>query len=108
MLLDEPTTFLDLAHQIELLDLCATSTPAGDDGRGAARPQPGRPYADHLVVMKAVRVVQGDPREVMTADWSRTSSRWACVVVPCPVTGAPAGACAADTGGNSTPPAACG
>ena len=27
LLLDEPTTFLDLAHQIEVLDLLAASSP---------------------------------------------------------------------------------
>ena len=44
LLLDEPTTFLDLAHQIEILDLIASlvRTRRQHRRRRAARPQPGR------------------------------------------------------------------
>jgi iron complex transport system ATP-binding protein len=71
VLLDEPTTFLDIAHQIELLELCVrlnreqgtTMVAVLHDLNQAAR------YADHLVVMKAgVIVAQGDPRAVLTAE----------------------------------------
>ena len=44
LLLDEPTTFLDIAHQFEVLDLCADLHETGAHaGRRAARPQPGLP-----------------------------------------------------------------
>ena len=45
LLLDEPTTFLDISHQIDVLDLLLDlNARAGHDrGHGAARPQPGRP-----------------------------------------------------------------
>ena len=47
LLLDEPTTFLDIAHQIEVLDLCAElHERRPHDRRGAARPQPGLPLRD--------------------------------------------------------------
>ena len=71
VLLDEPTTFLDIAHQVELLELCVRLNREQDttmvavlhDLNQAAR------YADHIVVMKAGRIVaQGDPREVVTAE----------------------------------------
>jgi ferric enterobactin transport system ATP-binding protein len=71
VLLDEPTTFLDIAHQIELLELCVrlnreqgvTMVAVLHDLNQAAR------YADHLVVMKHGGIVaQGDPAAVMTAD----------------------------------------
>lgn len=45
LLLDEPTTFLDIAHQVEVLDLvhAAERGTRPDGRRGAARPQPGGP-----------------------------------------------------------------
>lgn len=71
MLLDEPTTFLDLAHQVEVLDLLAELNQA--EGRTvvlvlhdlnlACR------YAHHLVAMKAGSIAaQGPPAEVITPD----------------------------------------
>jgi iron complex transport system ATP-binding protein len=71
MLLDEPTTFLDLAHQIEVLDLLAELNDR--DGRTivlvlhdlnlACR------YADHLIAMKDGRIVtEGAPDAVITSD----------------------------------------
>jgi len=69
LLLDEPTTFLDLAHQIEVLDLLYDLNQAQQrtivmvlhDLNQACR------YADNLIALKAGRVyAQGIPREVMT------------------------------------------
>lgn len=69
LLLDEPTTFLDLAHQVEVLDLVHTLTAAHGlttvvvlhDLGLAAR------YADQLVVLDRGRVhAVGHPREVLT------------------------------------------
>lgn len=71
MLLDEPTSFLDIAHQVEVLDLVrdlsldrgTTVVMVLHDLAMAAR------YADHLVAMRGGRVVaQGGPREVVTAE----------------------------------------
>ncbi|MET8092726.1 ABC transporter ATP-binding protein [Micromonospora sp. NPDC005220] len=92
LLLDEPTTFLDLAHQVEVLDLLhrlrvergRTVVAVLHDLNQAAR------YADHLIAMRAGAVVAaGPPREILTADLVRDVFGLACVVVPCPVTGAP-------------------
>ena len=64
LLLDEPTTYLDLAHQVEMLDLLAdlnarrgtTVVMVLHDLNLAAR------YADHLVAMRDGRVVaEGTP-----------------------------------------------
>ena len=68
MLLDEPTTFLDLAHQVEVLDLLAElnaterrTVVAADDLNLACR------YAHHLVAMKDGAIVcHGPPAEVIT------------------------------------------
>ncbi|MGO1182443.1 MAG: ABC transporter ATP-binding protein [Micrococcaceae bacterium] len=69
MLLDEPTTYLDISHQLELLELCRdlnrqrgrTLVLVLHDLNQACR------FADHLIVMKDGGIVtQGAPAEVMT------------------------------------------
>ncbi|WP_415952328.1 ABC transporter ATP-binding protein [Streptomyces sp. KLOTTS4A1] len=92
LLLDEPTTYLDISHQVEVLDLVRqlnhdkgrTVVVVLHDLNQAAR------YADHLVAMKAGEVVaSGPPAEVVTADLVREVFGLDCVVVPDPVTGSP-------------------
>lgn len=69
ILLDEPTTFLDIAHQIALLELLAELRDQGrtvvavlHDLNQAAR------YADNLVMLRQGKVhAQGAPAEVFTA-----------------------------------------
>ena len=77
LLLDEPTTFLDINHQVELLDLLTRSQPrAGTtivivlhDLNLACR------YADHLVAMKDGAIVaEGAPTAIVTPPLSATSS----------------------------------
>ncbi len=71
LLLDEPTTYLDIAHQVEMLDLLAdlnhrrrtTVVMVLHDLNLSAR------YAHHLVVMRAGRIVAlGAPAEVVTEE----------------------------------------
>ncbi|SNT54609.1 iron complex transport system ATP-binding protein [Asanoa hainanensis] len=91
LLLDEPTTFLDLAHQVEVLNLLRGMRDGGStvvavlhDLNQAAR------YADHLVAMRDGTVVAaGPPREVVTVDLVRDVFGLDSVVVPCPVSSAP-------------------
>lgn len=74
MLLDEPTTYLDLAYQIEVLDLLAELNES--DGRTIVMVlhdinQAAR-YSHELVAMKAGRtVVSGAPRDILTVDFLR-------------------------------------
>ncbi|GHE97786.1 cobalamin/Fe3+-siderophore ABC transporter ATP-binding protein [Streptomyces longispororuber] len=92
LLLDEPTTYLDIAHQVEVLDLVRQLN--HDRGRTVAvvlhdLNQAAR-YADHLVAMKQGRVVaEGAPADVVTAELVRDVFGLECVVVPDPVTGSP-------------------
>ncbi|MGA5703374.1 ABC transporter ATP-binding protein [Peterkaempfera bronchialis] len=92
LLLDEPTTYLDIAHQVEVLDLVRrlnhdrgrTVVAVLHDLNQAAR------YADHLVAMRAGRIVaQGPPSKVVTAELVREVFRLESVVVHDPVTGTP-------------------
>nr|WP_203631915.1 ABC transporter ATP-binding protein [Streptomyces halstedii] len=91
LLLDEPTTFLDIAHQIDLLELFTDLHRAGHtlvavlhDLNHAAR------YATHLIAMRDGRIVaEGTPREVVTAALVEEVFDLPCQVVPDPVTGTP-------------------
>ncbi|MEU1800027.1 ABC transporter ATP-binding protein [Streptomyces sp. NPDC019937] len=92
LLLDEPTTYLDISHQVEVLDLVRqlnhergrTVVAVLHDLNQAAR------YADHLIAMKAGRVVaRGRPSEVVTAELVREVFGLESVVVPDPVAGSP-------------------
>ncbi|RDG34605.1 ABC transporter ATP-binding protein [Streptomyces corynorhini] len=92
LLLDEPTTFLDISHQVEVLDLVRrlnheqgrTVVIVLHDLNQAAR------YADHLVAMKAGRIVaEGAPAKVVTRELVREVFGLESVVIPDPVTGSP-------------------
>lgn len=71
MLLDEPTTFLDIAYQIDVLELCAelnknkgrTLVAVLHDLNHACR------YADHIIAMKEGAIVaEGRPADIITAE----------------------------------------
>lgn len=91
LLLDEPTTFLDIAHQIELLDLFATLNRKGrtivavlHDLNQASR------YASHLVAMRNGTIVaQGNPEEIVTPEMIKSVFDLESVVIPDPITGSP-------------------
>ncbi|QWB28102.1 ABC transporter ATP-binding protein [Streptomyces koelreuteriae] len=91
MLLDEPTTFLDITHQIELLELFTDLHHAGHtlvavlhDLNHAAR------YGTHLIAMKdGAVVVEGTPDEVVTAELVEEVFGLRCLVMRDPVSGSP-------------------
>lgn len=92
LLLDEPTTYLDVAHQVEMLDLLTdlnrrsgtTIVMVLHDLNLAAR------YADHLVAMKAGRIVaEGAPADVVTEHVIGEVFDLDCQVIPDPVAGSP-------------------
>jgi len=92
LLLDEPTTFLDIAHQIDVLDLVARLN--RDEGRTvvvvlhdlnmACR------YADQIVAMRDGSIVaSGSPHDVITAATVREVFGIDAIVIDDPVTGTP-------------------
>ncbi|GAA3398391.1 ABC transporter ATP-binding protein [Cryptosporangium minutisporangium] len=91
LLLDEPTTFLDITHQYELLALFARLRDAGrtvvavlHDINQACR------FADHLVAMKDGRIVaQGPPADIVDAALMDDVFALPSLVMPNPVTGTP-------------------
>ena len=92
ILLDEPTTYLDIGHQIELLDLFAALN--RDEGRTivavlhdlnhACR------FAQHIIAMKAGAIVaQGIPSHVVTAELIEDMYDLPCQIIADPETGTP-------------------
>jgi iron complex transport system ATP-binding protein len=93
LLLDEPTTFLDISHQIEVLDLLTdlnqmrgtTIVMVLHDLNLAAR------YADHLVAMAKGRLhVAGPPETVLTEDHVRQVFGLESRIIIDPTSGRPA------------------
>ncbi|WP_437612565.1 ABC transporter ATP-binding protein [Erwinia sp. V71] len=92
LLLDEPTTWLDIAHQIELLDLFRQlNQQAGHtliavlhDLNQACR------YADHLIVMHSGQIVaQGKPAEIISAELVQQVFGMSSVIIDDPVSHTP-------------------
>jgi iron complex transport system ATP-binding protein len=92
LLLDEPTTYLDVAHQVEVLDLLAsvnresgtTIVMVLHDLNMAAR------YADHLVALTGGRLhAAGDPASVLTEDCVRAVFGLDSQVITDPTSGKP-------------------
>lgn len=91
VLLDEPTTYLDLAHQIDVLELCAELHRQGKtliavlhDLNQAAR------YATHLIALKSGELIaEGHPSEVVTEELVADVFGVRARVLPDPETGTP-------------------
>lgn len=91
LLLDEPTTFLDMAHQIDFLNLFTRLNTAGStvvavlhDLNQAAR------YADNLIAMREGKIyAEGTPKEVITPEILDEVFGLRCVVIDDPETGDP-------------------
>ncbi|MYL22315.1 ATP-binding cassette domain-containing protein [Halomonas alkaliantarctica] len=92
LLLDEPTTFLDIAHRLEVLDLLhrlnrergTTIIMVLHDLNEASR------YADHLIAMGSGSVqAAGAPEQVVTPELVRKVFAIDSVVIPDPLTGSP-------------------
>ncbi len=91
LLLDEPTTFLDLAYQLEVLDLLHDLNERGrtiimvlHDLNQACR------YAHHVVAMRSGAIMaQGTPQDVMTPEVVKEVFQLNCQIVADPISGTP-------------------
>lgn len=92
ILLDEPTTYLDMTHQIEILDLLfdlneregRTIVMVLHDLNLACR------YAHHIVAVHDKRIyVQGKPEQIMTSETVEKVFQLRCQVIPDPLYGTP-------------------
>ncbi|MGH8934608.1 MAG: ABC transporter ATP-binding protein [Egibacteraceae bacterium] len=92
MLLDEPTTFLDIAHQVEVLDLLVELNQTEErtivlvlhDLNHACR------YAHHIVAMANGEIVaEGRPADVVTEELVEQVFDLDCRIIPDPVAGTP-------------------
>ena len=92
MFLDEPTTFLDIAYQVEILDLLTdlnrrrqtTIVMVLHDINLSAK------YADYLFAVKKGKLIaQGAPETVITEHLIKELYGLTCRVIPDPVSGGP-------------------
>ena len=91
ILLDEPTTYLDITHQIELLELFSALHQQGrtfvavlHDINQACR------YATHLIAMRDGRIVaEGVPSQIVTPELMKTVFDLDCDVIADPVSATP-------------------
>ncbi len=92
MLLDEPTTWLDISHQIDLLELLSelnrekgyTLAAVLHDLNQACR------YASHLIALREGKIVaQGAPKEIVTAELIERIYGLRCMIIDDPVAGTP-------------------
>ena len=92
LLLDEPTTYLDLAHQVSILELVAhlnardarTIVMVLHDLNQAAR------YSDHIVALREGAIVAaGPPAQIITAELVRTVFDVDVCIIEDPVSGGP-------------------
>ncbi|KQX35220.1 iron-dicitrate transporter ATP-binding subunit [Devosia sp. Root436] len=92
LLLDEPTTFLDITHQIELLDLLGqlnrrdgqTIVAVLHDLNHACR------YATHIIAMRDGAVIaEGPPREIVTAELVEAVFGLPCIIIDDPIAHTP-------------------
>jgi len=92
LLLDEPTTYLDLSHQLDVLDLVQTLN--REHGRTIAMVlhdlNLAARYSDQIVAMRdGVILAQGSPADVVTPDLLRRVFGLESRVIEDPVTGKP-------------------
>ena len=92
MLLDEPTTWLDISHQIDLLELLSelnrekgyTLAAVLHDLNQACR------YASHLIALREGKIIaQGAPKEIVTAELIERIYGLRCMIIDDPVAGTP-------------------
>lgn len=92
LLLDEPITFLDIAYQVEVLNLCADLHETQGYTLVAVLHDLNHPcrYATHLIAMRDGSIAaQGPPGEIVTPALVEEVFGLACQVIDAPEAGTP-------------------
>lgn len=91
LLLDEPTTYLDLAHQVEILELLADLNRQGRTIAAVLHElNLAFRYATHLIAMRDGAVIaEGPPQEIVTEALMERVFGLSALVLPDPLTGRP-------------------
>ncbi|MGX1738764.1 ABC transporter ATP-binding protein [Corynebacterium flavescens] len=91
VLLDEPTTYLDITHQVEVLNLAAQLHRSGSTVVAVLHELTlAFRFATHLIVMKEGRIVaQGGVEDIVTPELLREVYDIECDIISDPVTGRP-------------------
>ena len=92
LLLDEPTTFLDISHQLEVLRLCRRLHRTGNYTLVTVLHELSLAFrfADHVIAMKDGRIVaQGPPEQIATPELMKEIYGIDAVVIRDPATGGP-------------------
>ncbi len=91
LLLDEPTTFLDIVHQVDLLELLARLNREGRTVVAVLHElNLAFRYATHLITMRQGEIIAtGAPDEIVTPELMRDVFDLPALVMPDPLTGRP-------------------
>jgi len=92
MLLDEPTTWLDISHQIDLLELLSELNRSRDYTLAAVLHDLNQAcrYATHLIALRDGKIVaEGAPKAIVTPDLIERIYGMRCMIIEDPVAGTP-------------------
>ncbi len=92
LFLDEPTTYLDIAHQIDLLELCRDLNRRKNFTIVAVLHELNQAfrYADHIILMSEGQVAaQGSPKEIVSSEMIKQVFDLDCMIMDDPISHTP-------------------
>ncbi len=92
LFLDEPTTYLDIAHQIDLLELCRDLNRRKNFTIVAVLHELNQAfrYADHIILMSEGKIAaQGSPKDIVSSETIKQVFNLECLIVEDPISQTP-------------------
>ncbi len=92
LFLDEPTTYLDIAHQIDLLELCRDLNRRKNFTIVAVLHELNQAfrYADHIILMSEGKIeAQGAPKQIVSSQTIKQVFNLDCLIIDDPVSQTP-------------------
>lgn len=92
LFLDEPTTYLDIAHQIDLLELCRDLNRRKNFTIVAVLHELNQAfrYADHIILMSEGQIAaQGSPKKIVSSEMIKQVFNLDCLIMDDPLSGTP-------------------